>query len=257
MIGVSRCGTTSMFRALAAHPQVIRPTYRKGIYYFDLNYHRGPAWYRGHFPTAVAARRRTAGHGEPVAFEASGYYIFHPFALERIAHDLPTIKLVVMLRDPAERAFSAYKHERAGGFEPAGTFEKALELEESRLAGEVDKMRLDARYESFSHRHHGYRQRGHYAEQLERVFGLFGREQVHVVDSAGYFADPGQEYGRLLAFLGLSPARPPAFSQPKAHPSDAMAASTLDMLRRYYAPHDERLADLLGQPVGWADTQKS
>ena len=108
MIGAQRCGTTSLFRALAAHPQVVHPAFHKGVNYFDLNYYRGPDWYRGHFPVEEIARRRRAGSGDPVAFEASGYYLYHPFAMERIGRDLPDVKLVVMLRDPVERAFSAH-----------------------------------------------------------------------------------------------------------------------------------------------------
>lgn len=255
MIGVSRCGTTSMFEALAAHPQVVHPARRKGVYYFDLNYYRGPDWYRGHFPLTRAARRRAAQFGEPVAFEASGYYIYHPFALGRVARDLPSIKLLVMLRDPVARAYSAYKHESAGGFEHVNSFEEALRLEDDRLAGETERMRLDPRYEGFSHRHHSYRHRGHYAEQLERVFALFPRSQVHIVESEAYFTRPRQEYQRVLAFLGLRAFEPPAFTRPKAHPSQPMAASTMDMLRRHYAPHDERLVELLGRPVYWANGQ--
>lgn len=255
MIGVSRCGTTSMFQALAAHPQLVRPAHHKGIYYFDLNYYRGPDWYRGHFPLIRAARHRAARFGEPVAFEASGYYIYHPFALGRVARDIPSIKLLVMLRDPVARAYSAYKHEYAGGFEPVDSFEEALELEDGRLAGETERMRLDPRYEAFSHRHHSYRHRGHYAEQLERVFALFPRSQVHIVDSEAYFSRPGQQYRQVLAFLGLRTFEPPAFTRPKAHPSQPMAASTMDKLRRYYAPRDERLVELLGRPVSWTNGQ--
>ena len=139
-----------------------------------------------------------------MVFEASGYYVYHPFALERIAHDMPSVKLVVMLRDPVERAFSAYKHELARGFERE-SFEKALELEDSRLAGEIDRMQADPRYESVAHRHHSYRRRGHYAEQLERTFRLFPREQVHVIDSEAFFAEPASEYERVLAFLARAP----------------------------------------------------
>lgn len=255
MIGVSRCGTTSMFEALSTHPQAVRPARHKGIYYFDLNYHRGPAWYRGHWPIARPARRRAAGGGEPVAFEASGYYIFHPAALGRVARDLPAVKLLVMLRDPVERAYSAYKHEYAGGFERAGSFEEALALEDERLAGESERMQRDPRYESFSHRHHAYRHRGHYAEQLERVFALFPRAQVHIVQSEAYFSQPAEEYQRVLEFLGLRPFRPPSFTRPKAHPSQPMAASTRTGLRNHYAPHDERLARLLGRPPLWAGSQ--
>src|ERR1700690_2023470 len=106
MIGAQRCGTTSLFRMLSAHPQTLPATFRKGVNYFDLNYHRGMRWYQGHFPVAGIARLTTSAHGGPVAFEASGYYFYHPFALERLARDLPGTKLVLMLRDPVERAFS-------------------------------------------------------------------------------------------------------------------------------------------------------
>lgn len=250
LIGAQRCGTTSLFRALTAHPQLVPPTFRKGVNYFDLNYHRGPRWYRAHFPVAGAARRRAGRQGTPVAFEASGYYLYHPFAAGRLGRDMPAAKLVVMLRDPVERAFSAYKHELARGFEQED-FATALAAEDDRLAGEIERMRDDPSYESFAHRHHSYRHRGHYAEQLERVFDHFPRTQVHVIDSATYFSEPAQEYQRLLAFLGL-PRFEPAFAAANARPGPELDASSRRMLEEYYLPHDERLAKLLGQPVSWA-----
>jgi hypothetical protein len=251
LIGAQRCGTTSLFRALMAHPQVVRPTFHKGINYFDLNYYRGLSWYRGHFPVTEIARRRTGRHGEPAAFEASGYYIYHPFAMERIARDLPMVKLVVMLRDPVERAFSAYKHEVARGYEWE-TFEQALELEDERLEGEIGRMRRDPAYESFPHRHHSYRHRGQYAEQLEAVFAWFPRTQVHIISSEAFFAAPAEEYRRLLGFLGLREFEPARFDRYNARPGTALAAETRHMLEEHYRPHDERLADLLGWPAPWA-----
>jgi hypothetical protein len=224
--------------------------YRKGINYFDLNYYRGISWYRGHFPIAQVARGRTADYGSPVAFEASGYYLYHPFAIERLARDLPEVKLVAMLRDPVERAFSAYKHEHARGYEQE-SFEQALELEDQRLTGEIDRMRDDLRYESLHHRHHSYRHRGHYAEQLERVLQYFPRERLHVVDSEAYFDQPAREYGAVLKFLGLRPFEPAAFAQVNARPGAPMLPETRQFLEEYYVPHDERLAKLLGRPLHW------
>jgi hypothetical protein len=250
MIGAQRCGTTSLFRTLAEHPQVRRATFRKGVNYFDLNYYRGMRWYQGHFPVAEIARRKTARYGGPVAFEASGYYLYHPFALERLARDLPGTKLVAMLRDPVERAFSAYKHEYARGFEHE-SFERALELEDERLAGEIERMRENIRYESLSHRHHSYRHRGHYAEQLERALALFPPEQVYVIGSEAYFDQPARQYRQLLAFLGLHPHEPARFRQINARPSGPMPVQMRQMLEEYYAPHNERLAKLLGRPLGW------
>ncbi len=250
LIGAQRCGTTSLFRALADHPQAAPPTFRKGVNYFDLNYDRGTRWYLGHFPLASVARHKAAKYGEPAAFEASGYYLYHPFALERLGGDLPTVKLVAMLRDPVERAFSAYKHEHARGFERE-SFEKALALEDDRLVGEIDRMHADPGYESFEHRHHSYRHRGHYAEQLERAFEFFGRKQVHIIDSEAFFERSAEEYQGLLAFLGLRPFEP-ALGKHNPRPSAPMPASTRRMLEDYYAPHDERLTKLLDRPLRWA-----
>jgi sulfotransferase family protein len=250
MVGAQRCGTTSLFRALMAHPQVVRPTFHKGINYFDLNYYRGERWYRGHFPVSALARRRAAGRGAPAVFEASGYYLYHPFAAQRIARDLPGVKLVVMLRDPVERAFSAYKHELARGYETE-SFERALDLEDERLRGEIDRMRDDPRYESFSHRHHSYRHRGQYAEQLARLLELFPADQVHVMESESFFADPAPEYRRLVGFLGLAPFQPASFDRYNARPGAGLAEATRKLLAEHFRPHDERLAALLGRQPGW------
>ena len=177
--------------------------------------------------------------------------MFHPFALERIARDLPDVKLVAMLRDPVERAFSAYKHEFARGFETETTFDRALELEDQRLEGEYERMRDDLTYESFSHRHHAYRRRGNYAEQLERAYALFPREQIHVLESEAFFADPERVYDDLLRFLDVAPFRPQRFDQHNARPGSGMSEQARATLADYYAPCDARLAELLGRPPHW------
>jgi hypothetical protein len=250
LVGAQRCGTTSLFRALMAHPQILRPVLHKGVNYFDVNYSRGERWYQGHFPLAAVARARTAKQGPPRVFDASGYYMYHPAAPERIAKDLPAVKLIAMLRDPVERAYSAYQHELARGFEWE-TFERALDLEVERLVGEIERMRSDPTYESFTHRHHSYTRRGHYAEQLAVFLELFGPERLLVIDSEAFFTDPGAEYKRIVDFLDVVPFQPARFDRYNARPRAAMSSQTRSRLEEHFRPHDEHLEHLLHRRLTW------
>src|SRR5690242_15020403 len=96
--GGQRCGTTSLYRALAAHPVVLKAVLHKGVHYFDVSYRRGAAWYRGHFPLQRTADRIGQRYGVPAqTFESSPYYMYHPQAVARIARDLPAAKLLVLV----------------------------------------------------------------------------------------------------------------------------------------------------------------
>jgi hypothetical protein len=249
VVGAQRCGTTTLYRVLSEHPDIVRPTFAKGIFYFDINYAKGPRWYRGHFPIEALARRAVVG-ANPVAFESSGYYSFHPLAAERIGRDLPGVRLAMMVRDPVERAYSAYKHEFARGFETE-TFERALELEPERLAGEVERMIADPSYVSEAHRHRAYVTRGQYAEQIERLQAAVGVDRVLVLDADDFFADPATEVARLFDWLELSPWTPSKVEQWNARPGDGLTPEIRERLRAHYEPHDRRLAELMGRTPSW------
>ena len=253
LVGVQRAGTTALHRALAAHPATVSPVFHKGVNYFDLSYYKGPSWYRGHFPMRALAERRAGDvPGGPRPFESSGYYMFHPCAPERIRHDLPDVKLLVSLRDPVERAFSQYRREIAGGFETEQSFERALELEPERLAGEADRMRADPRYASYSHRHHSYVAKSEYVDQVRQLLDLFGRDQVLVVDSETFLAEPQRTYDQILDFLGLPPYQPPAFGRWNTRSApQPLAEATRRRLEAHFEPYDTALGELLGRPLAW------
>lgn len=251
VIGGQRCGTTTIFKALSSHPQVMRPPVEKGTDYYTLHHHRGLDWYRGHFPIETYSQLRASRAGGAVAFEACTYYAFHPLAIARIAHDFPQMKLVLMLRDPVERAYSAFKHELARGFETEPDFSLALDLEDSRLEGELERMAADPTYESIAHRHHAYLRRGQYAEQLERVWAHFPKEQVHVLESEAFFERPEREFAELLRFLGLRPFHGARFDQLNARPGAPMPVAAREQMTSHFRGHDEHLADLLQERPRW------
>lgn len=251
IVGAERCGTTSMFHVLRQHPAIFGTATRKQeVHYFDVAYARGLGWYRSQFPlravAGVASRRAAA---EPVAFESSPYYMFHPLAPERIHRDLPGVRLLVLLRDPVERAYSAHANHVGHGLETE-PFERALELEDTRLAGEAERILADPHYTSYSHRHHSYRTRGHYIDQLEHLERVFGRERMLVIDSDDFFASPQPAYQQVLQFLGL-PGSTPKFTPQNARPRAPMAESVRAALAEHYQPYDERLAAWLGRVPSW------
>lgn len=250
VVGAQRCGTTSLFRALSQHPHVVRPTFNKGVNYFDLNHHRGRAWYAGHFPLRRTVRRSIPEGSDPVVFEASGYYIFHPLAPARMAHDLPDVRVVAMLRDPVERAFSAWKHESARGFETL-PFTEALEREDERLSGQAERMAAEPGYASYSHRHHAYRRRGDYVAQVQQLLQLFPRSQVHVVYSEDFFGRPREEFARLCDFLGLPWVEGLSFEQHNARPSTSMPSDGRALLERALGDQAVGLERLLGRRPPW------
>ncbi len=248
IIGGQRCGTTSMYRTLAQHPNVLKAVKHKGVHYFDTDYGRGMAWYRAHFPlerTAAAVERRT---GVPsLTFESSPYYMFHPLAAERIAADLPGVKVIVLLRDPVERAYSAHAHELARGFETED-FETALALEDERLAGEAEKMAADPTYLSHSHQHHGYLQRGRYVDHLERLEAVFGRERMHVVDSHAFFTDPEPVLRRRPAVPGPAAHRLPGVRAAQRPSPLADGARAAGAARGALRPVRRAAGELAGPP---------
>ena len=251
IVGAKRCGTTSMYRTLTGHPQVLSAVLHKEVHYFDTGYQHGPRWYQAHFPTKAKAgvvQRRT-GH-PAVTGEATPYYMWHPLAPGRIAADLPDVRLVVLLRDPVQRAYSEHAHGVSAGVEDQ-PFEAALELEEERLAGEEARLITDPSYRSVHHAHHAYLRRGRYIEQLERIEALVGRDRIHVIDSDALFSEAGPAFEALVTFLGLQPWAPPSLHNLNARPRSAMSQALQARLAEEFAPYDERLASWLGWTPSW------
>ena len=251
ILGAQRAGTTSLYKYLVEHPAIAAPPLGKGAHFFDTDFHRGPDWYRGHFPTRirkqyVRARSRTRA----VTGEGSPYYLFHPLVPARVAGLLPGAKLIALLRDPVERAYSQHQHERARGFEHL-SFEEAIEREPERLAGEVERMEADNSYRSFSHQHHSYLARGLYAEQLERWYQHFPREQVLVLPSEDFFADPDRVYRVVLGFLGVPSLSLGEYETFNPRDYADMGEAMRRRLREHFREPNERLYALLGRDLGW------
>ncbi len=239
IIGAQRGGTTSLYEYLIQHPQV-SPALVKEVHYFDLFYHCGLRWYKAHFP--IGGRRMLTG-------EASPYYLFHPLVPQRVKALLPQVKLVVLLRNPVDRAYSHYYHERRLQAESL-TFEEAISRESERTFGAEESLLRGSPY-SFSHQHYTYLQRGIYHVQLKRWFSLFPRNHFFIIKSEDLFANPSTVLPQLCAFLGVKylPSLPFLKKNDLSYPS--LSAEVRQKLEAFFQPHNEKLAELLGEEFRW------
>lgn len=201
-LGVQKGGTTTLQRLLEQHPGAFLPT-AKELHYFSLHFAEGEAWYRDQF--AAASPEQRCG-------EITPYYLFHPQAPARLQALIPQARLIVLLRDPAERSLSQYFHSRRLGLEPL-PLEAALAAEPERLQGALEQLQApDGRHRS--HQEHSYLSRSRYQEQLPRWRALFPPEQLLVLRSEDLFEQPQGVWDRVLRFLELDPMPLPQLAQP-------------------------------------------
>ena len=214
VLGTQKGGTTTLQLLLNQHPGVFLPP-GKEVHYFSKHWEQSPAWYASHYNGAAPGQRRG---------DITPFYLFHPQAPQRIQSLLPDAQLIVLLRDPVERALSQYFHSVRLGFEP-------LPIGEG-LAAEQERLRTDALLHL---QEHSYVSRSRYLEQLDRYRELFPDQQLLVLKSEALFADPATTWERIESFLGL-PATPCPSTLPKANSGQgearAVPAEIRDDLRQ-------------------------
>jgi hypothetical protein len=255
IIGTKRGGTTSLWRYLIQHPLVPRlfPAWNtKTSHYFEENWPKGEAWYRSHFPTARQRAALERRHGGPCRVgESAPLYMFHPLVAGRVADLMPQARIIVLLRDPVERAFSHWKERRTEGREPLG-FAEALAAEDERTAGERDRLIADPDAFSEPFDSWSYRARGRYLEHLEPWLDRFDSGQLLFLPSETLYRDPAGSYARVLDFIGLPAYELPAYDVFNDRPSKGMDDRVRAELSAYYRPYNDALARRLGMTFDWS-----
>lgn len=236
IVGAQKSGTTSLYDYVTRHPDVT-PAVRKEVHYLDAHWDRGEEWYRSHFPLRSSSRRITG--------EATPAYLVLPDAPGRARATFPDARLLAVLRDPVERAWSHFHHEVAKGFEQRG-FAAAVrdELRREPLASDetMDAARL----------HHAYLARGRYAEQLERWLAEFPGGQLLVLDFEQLRGDPPGVMAEVFGHLGLEPYEDERYAVRNRRPHPSIDPTVRGELADYFQPHNERLNRLLGRTFAWS-----
>jgi hypothetical protein len=233
IIGAQKCGTTYLFHLLGRHPHV-KPSSKKEVHYFDTNFDLGLDWYRTHFPPPLEYEEGQRA----ITGEASPYYLSHPQAAERAAEVVPRAKLIVLLRNPVDRAYSHY-HARVGRQRETLGFEEAIEADWNILK------------QDDGHRRTSYLSRGVYVDQLRNWHDYFEREQMLILKSEDFYSRTQENMALVLDFLSL-PGWRFDLSEPKNKGRyEPMGPATRQSLKEYFEPHNRRLYEYLGADLGW------
>jgi len=233
--GAPRSGTTWLYHLLDRHPDVymakpVRPEPK--FFLVDELYERGfqhyvDTWFDGADAYAAAGEKTTN-------------YLESARAAERIHRHLPDVKLVFILREPAQRAYSNWAWSRMNRMETLD-FATALEQEDERERMVPSHLRYA--------RPHAYFSRGLYATLLRPYLDLFRRDQVLCLKFEEIILKPSELACRLHRFLGVAPRPDDTLGLEVVNPSEAGDAMSDDMrrrLRRRYAPATRELVALLG-----------
>lgn len=255
VVGTKRGGTTSLWNWLDAHPQVLSMFPRvRGLkspeFFFDEGA-RGERWYRSHFHTRTYRSIHTRLRGGAVNGEASPYYMYGPHIPRQLARSAPEARIIVLLRNPVERAYSHFWERTGRGVETL-SFAEALAAEErrtarARLRVEADPSCYEPAYDYFSYRH-----RGIYLPQLQRIHDSFPAEQVLLLRSEDLYADPQAAFDSTCEFLGISHHLIGSPSRHNEIRRDPMDPQVRQQLAEFYAPHNAELEAYLGRRLGWS-----
>mgnify|MGYP001949421720 FL=1 len=250
IIGGQKCGTTSLYNYLLNHPDIYSSLWKE-VNFFDKNFHRGITWYRANFPTLfqkfctvkILKKKFRCGDATP-------YYLFHPHSAKRIHETLPKVKLIVLLRNPVDRAYSHYNMEKRLGYEKL-SFEEAIESEEKRLENEKEKMIYDSDYQSFNFQVYSYLSRGKYIEQFNEWFKYFKKDDLLILETEEFKRNKQKILSQTFDFLSIDDVKFTNLQNENVGKYPSLDENTRIKLIEYFKPYNKKLFELLGKTFDW------
>ena len=224
IVGAPKCGTTALFRYLAAHPAVFVPELKEPNYFCT-----DVPWY-DHIAT-LAEYEALFSTAQPHALtgEASVWYLYSKVAIGKVMAYNANAKIIVMLRNPIEAARSMHAYQWQTEQEDVGDFEQAWRLQKPRLEGQYLPPRWPYPHLKQYGAHYCY------APQVRRVLAQAPRTQCLFLLFEEFFADPSRQFAQVLEFLGLPPD-PAGTAFPVVNQTIGVRSARLDQLLRQPPP---------------------
>ncbi|MEQ9485775.1 sulfotransferase domain-containing protein [Coleofasciculus sp. F4-SAH-05] len=194
IIGAQKAGTTSLYRYLSQHPQILENKTWKEIRYFDLpeNYSQGWGWYLGHFPSKVRK-------GNKLTCDASPSYLYFKHIPQLIKQDLENIKMIAVLREPVSRAYSAWQMYHSFSDNPNQSLRA---IADTRSFAQAIEQELNPESNT-AHYPYDYIDRGKYVEQLENYYKYFDKNQILILNVDQFRKDLASTLNSVCRFLEI------------------------------------------------------
>ena len=244
VIGAVRSGTTSLFHYLNQHPNIVGALYDE-LGYFDDNYHLGVNWYKSLFPTILTKKRIQKEHGKFLSFDDTPFYIYNPQVARRISNNFPNAKMILLLRNPIDRAYSNYNLPSSTKL----TFEETIKSE----IDEINNTDLDSKDELYlvNDFYEKILPRGFYAKQLESWYQIFPKEKILIQSSEEFGNNTHEVLKQIFAFLEIKQVKIPDITKQNVRKFSPMKQDTRDNLVDFFKPYNESLYNLIGKRFDW------
>jgi len=246
IVGAVRCGTTSLYYNICEHSCVLAAAYDE-IGFFDSNYELGINWYKSMFPTKFKRKKIELKTGICITGEDTPFYFWDKKSIERIKKEIPKIKLIILLRNPIDRAYSNYHLGVRLGSESLSfedSIKKEIELLEKNNDIESDGIEKFLRPRS-------YIAKGLYHNQIKNWFKIFSKDQILVLSTENLAKKPHQTLEQIFNFLDLPNEQIKNLQNRKVGNYQKMNEDTRQFLRKLFKPHNEKLFKFLEKKFEW------
>lgn len=241
IIGAQKGGTTSLFDHLVKHPKIeMSPNFidgrffhyysQKEVHFFNSNFFfkKGIRWYKSNF-----------NNNKKLQGEKTPNYISDFRAHERMSKVVPDAKLILILRNPIDRAFSAYNHQKQQGV----CWDKIIDIQKQDF-NEIISLNTENLIRT------NLIKRGFYVDQIENLYKYFKPEQVLILISEHMKKDPQVIYNKIFEFLGIESIK--IEHKPNIHKREYQETMSIDSrkkLEEIYKSYNDRLFKLLGYRI--------
>lgn len=240
VIGAQRSGTTYLYNVLDSHPQILmaKPTRPEPKFFLKQDeWAKGKEYYESLYFNSRRKKHTYIG-------EKSTSYIEYKVAADRIKSYYPDARILIILRDPVERAYSNYRFSVENGIENL-SFVNALSAEKERLFNAKHDVSVNP---------YAYQRRGHYIDYIRDYSEVFDRSQIYVIIHEEFVSNT-KDISKLYSWLGVDEGHVPHSYEERANESTVLSLNTHELFEyknyvyEQFIESNKNLGDYLGREV--------